>query len=244
MNELMGLNIFDIVVIALILLLSIKGLINGFTKELFGAIGLIGGIFVASYFNSVVADYIYTNITDAISIKVLKLISLVLIFVLFWSIISAIGKGISHLSSDDYISVASRLGGMLIKMVKLFFIFSLIVYAFSTKPQVQKDFKDTIESSKLFPILQKAGSSILNMAVSSSNLSSDSNQTTNINSDSNKTIKKDNSKDSNKSVELNSSRDKTDLNTKKEEVKKVESNTTATYSDSNLTDSNGTQHYR
>ena len=39
---------FDLVVVALVLVLGIKGLLNGFIKEIFGIIGLIGGVIVAS----------------------------------------------------------------------------------------------------------------------------------------------------------------------------------------------------
>jgi len=166
MTEIMGLNIFDIVVIGLILLLSIKGLLNGFTKELFGAIGLIGGIFVASYFHKTVAEYIHNNLTDAISINVLNLLSLVIIFVLFLTLATYIGKGVALIgSNDDNISATSRLGGMLIKIIKLFFIFALIVFAFSTKPQVAEKFKDTLDNSKIYPLLKNAGATILNMPI-------------------------------------------------------------------------------
>jgi len=179
MTEIMGLNIFDIVVLALILLLSIKGLISGFTKELFSAIGLIGGIFVASYLHKDVANYIYTNLTNAVSIKLLNLISLIVIFVLFFIIAKYIGKGLSLISSDDYISATSRFAGMIIKMFTLFFVFSLIVYAFSTREQVVEKFKDTLSSSKLYPLLKETGATILNMPIISnvSNSKNESNST-------------------------------------------------------------------
>ena len=165
MTEIMGLNIFDIAVIGLILLLSIKGLLNGFTKELFGAIGLIGGIFVASYFHKTVAEYVHNNITDTLSINALNVIALIVIFVLFLLVITYIGKGIALIGNDDHISTTSRLGGMLIKIIKLFFIFALIVFGFSSKPKVAEKFKDTLSSSKLYPLLKSAGASILNLPV-------------------------------------------------------------------------------
>ena len=165
MTQILGLNIFDIVVIGLILLLSIKGLLNGFTKELFGAIGLIGGIFVASYFHKTVAEYVHNNITDALSINALNLLSLIVIFVLFLIVVTYIGKGVALIGDSESISATSRLGGMLIKIIKLFFIFALIVFAFSTKPQVAQKFKDTLDSSKLYPLLKNAGATILNMPI-------------------------------------------------------------------------------
>ena len=44
---------FDIIVIALVLILGVKGIINGLIKETFGLIGLIGGLVVASRFSDV-----------------------------------------------------------------------------------------------------------------------------------------------------------------------------------------------
>ena len=45
----MDLNYFDMAVGSIVLLLGLKGLLNGFSKELFGLIGIVGGLFVASH---------------------------------------------------------------------------------------------------------------------------------------------------------------------------------------------------
>jgi len=179
MNEIMGVNIFDAVVVALILLLSIKGLMSGFTKELFSAIGLIGGLYAASYFSGDVAHYIYSNLTDALSIPLLKLIATVLIFIVVWYGASLIGRGIALIGDSEYLSTTSRLAGMFVKMVALFLIFSLITFALSTKPQVSERFKDTLSQSKLYPLLRDTGAAILNMSLSpSSEAKSETNRTT------------------------------------------------------------------
>jgi len=164
MSEVMGVNIVDIVVVVLILLLSIKGLISGFTKELFSAIGLIGGLFAATYFNTQVAQMIHDQVAGAVSMDLLKLIATVVIFVAVWYIANLIGKGLALLGDSEFLSTTSRLGGMLIKMLALFFIFSLITFALSTKPQVAERFKDTLEKSKLYPLLRDTGAYILHMS--------------------------------------------------------------------------------
>ena len=165
MTEVMGFNIFDIVVIALILLLSIKGLLSGFTKELFSAIGLIGGLYAATLFNTDAAQYIYSNVTDALSVPVLKLIATVVIFLVVWYVASLIGRGLSLIGDSEYISTTSRLAGMFVKMVTLFLVFSLITFALSTKPQVSERFKDTLSQSKLYPLLRDVGAAILNISL-------------------------------------------------------------------------------
>ena len=44
----MEFNYFDIIVSVIVLFLGLKGIINGFFKELFGLLGIVAGIFVAS----------------------------------------------------------------------------------------------------------------------------------------------------------------------------------------------------
>ena len=213
MSQLAGLNIFDIVVIALILLLSIRGLLEGFTKEFFSAIGLIGGVFVASYFHKMVATYLHDNFLSSLSIKLLNIISLVLIFVVFFYLIKLISKGVQLIGNDETISATSRLGGMIVKMLKLFFVFSLIVYAFSTKPQVTEKFKDTLSSSKVFPLLKNTGAAILGMPIISNISTNSSSSSVDNNDSSNSAI-----------VTDNNSSEATDKNTTttKEEASKAE----------------------
>ncbi|HGZ70979.1 MAG TPA: CvpA family protein [Nitratifractor sp.] len=164
MSEVMGINIVDLVVVLLILLLSIKGLMSGFAKELLNAIGLIGGLFAATYFSGQLSEFIYSNLTDALSMNLLKVISTVLIFIVVWYVANLIGKGIALTGNSEYLSTTSRLAGMFIKMLALFFIFSLITFALSTKPQVAERFKDTLDKSKLYPLLKNTGAAILNMS--------------------------------------------------------------------------------
>ena len=49
---------FDIIVIAVVVILGIKGVINGLIKEIFGLIGIIGGVIVASRNANLVGEQI------------------------------------------------------------------------------------------------------------------------------------------------------------------------------------------
>jgi len=158
----LGFNLFDAVVVGLIILLSLKGLLSGFTKELFNAIGLIGGLFVASYYKKDLANYLHDNFLNTLSMPLLELLSLLAIFIAIFIVAKLLYKIIESVSSNDYLSGASRLGGMLIKMITLFFVFSLIVFGLSSKPQVVNKFKNTLENSKLYPLLKSSGALILN----------------------------------------------------------------------------------
>ena len=176
MDSLFNINIFDAVVLGLIVLLSIKGLLSGFLKEFFNSIALIGALAVASLYKSEVAQYTKEYLNLNLSAQLLELISLIVVFLLVFLLVKAIYKIINSFLDED-ISTPSRLLGMIIKMATLFFVFSLIVYGLSSKPQVAEKFKDTLDKSKLYPILKNTGATILNMPTIDSATTTDTNST-------------------------------------------------------------------
>ncbi len=209
--ENLGFNLFDAVVVGLILLLSIKGIISGFTKELFSSLGLIGGLFVASLYKNEVAQYLKDNFLHDISAPLLNLISFLSIFILIFIAFKLIYKLISMIFSDDYISATSRFAGMLIKMITLFFILAIITFGLSSNPNVFDKLKNYTEGSRLFPLLKNTGKFILNpnsdLNIPNSN-STDKNTSINtinkeINNTDTNTSKQINDLDDNKSVEDN-----------------------------------------
>jgi len=190
MDNLLNINMFDAVVIGLILLLSIKGLLSGFLKEFFNSLALIGGLFVASMYKSEVAQYAKEYLNLDLSKNLLELISLIVIFLVSFLVVKAIFKIIDSFLSED-LSLSSRLLGMIIKMFTLFFVFSLIVYGLSSKPQVTDKLKDTLNSSKLYPLLKNTGATILNMP--ETNISSDNITVNAVSTNNTDTNKKDDS---------------------------------------------------
>ena len=81
----MELNYFDLVVGIIILLLGLKGIINGFFKELFGLIGIIGGIFVASRLGDSVGSLISDTIFKFESHAAITFVGFVSPLIIFWA---------------------------------------------------------------------------------------------------------------------------------------------------------------
>ena len=52
-----NISIFDIISLSLIFILGIKGVINGFIKEVFGLVGIVGGIFTATEASAIAILY-------------------------------------------------------------------------------------------------------------------------------------------------------------------------------------------
>lgn len=90
-----NISMFDVISITLILILGIKGIINGFVKEVFGLIGIIGGIYFASRYapeaGGLINDHIY-HFSNQASMYLFGFIG---VLVVFW--VSSIFLGISLL---------------------------------------------------------------------------------------------------------------------------------------------------
>jgi len=158
------LNTFDIIILILILLMSIKGFINGFLRELFGFIGLIGGIFVASRTAEPIAKYIDTNILHLDNFSALKLIGFLAVLASVWMIISFIGNLIVGISKKQPHNILNSFLGFLTAGIKYFLIFSLIISAIFRTPLIKDNVAGKISGSKLYPTLNTVGSNLINLA--------------------------------------------------------------------------------
>jgi len=150
----------DIIVMSLVIIMSIKGYINGFLREFFGLIGLIGGIFVASRASTWIAKYIDANVYHISNFAALKLIAFVLVLAIVWGLVSFIGAFFSDMPGDNK-SIANKLFGILTAGLKYFFIFALVVSALFKNPMIKNNMKKKIKSSQLYPVLDNVGSIII-----------------------------------------------------------------------------------
>ena len=101
---------FDIIVIALVLILGVKGIINGLIKESFGLIGLIGGLVVASRFSDVAESFISKNIYKFENPSFLQFVAFIGLWLVFWLVCLLVGKFLSKIVSVSGLVFLDRLG--------------------------------------------------------------------------------------------------------------------------------------
>ena len=164
MNILMGLNAIDITIIVLVLLMSIKGMMNGFLREFFGFIGLIGGIFIASRLADTIAKAIDTNLFHLENFAALKLIGFLAVLASVWGLCVFIGNIVVGVTKDTPHSALDRFFGFLIAGTKYFLIFALILSALFRSPLVKENMTKSIKQSQLYPLLDSVGATLINLA--------------------------------------------------------------------------------
>ena len=156
-------NYFDITIGAIILILGIKGFMNGFIKEVFGLVGLIGGVYFASRLAPSAATFIDKNFLHIENIALLKLLGFLAILIIIWLSATILGSIFSKLTNASGLSFLNRLFGFIAGGGKYFLIFALIVTALSNITLVKDNLEKFVKDSVLYPYLEKAGSTIINL---------------------------------------------------------------------------------
>jgi len=157
----MEINYFDLIVGSIILLLGLKGILNGFFKEVFGLIGIIGGIFVASRAGDSVGQYLSDAIFNFSNQSAISFTGFLATLAAFWLLMIAIGFGFKKLSSLSGLGHLDKVLGFIFGSSKFFFIAAVIASAAYNIKALKPTIDSTMQNSILFPVLVETGKFIM-----------------------------------------------------------------------------------
>ena len=161
--EFIGFHVVDIVIVALAAFLAIKGLVNGFSKELLNFITIVGGVLVAARYNETVVQFINEQeLVPVIPEEFSKIIGFVVIIVSIWLLISFISSIITKLTSRPS-GFLSRLFGYILSAARYLFIFSLIIFGVSQSDFFKESATKFKAETQLFEPMSQIGAQILNI---------------------------------------------------------------------------------
>ena len=160
-----NINIFDLIVVALITILGLKGLFRGFTKEFFALIGIVGGVFVASRLSKDAGE-IVNSIIPMQNDNTILLAGFVASLVVFWIIAYIVGSFFSKILKMSGLGIVDRILGFIFGAGKIFLLFSIISYAVSQVKMINDNIQPKLETSVVFPLLQQTGSYIIKLDTS------------------------------------------------------------------------------
>jgi len=156
-------NYFDVTISAIVLILGIKGFMNGFIKEIFGLAGLVAGVYFGSRFADTAATFINDNFLQMQNPTLLKLLGFLAVLIIVWLGATLLGSILSKLSSVSGLSFINRLFGFIAGGGKYFIIFALIVTALSNVTLVKENLGKYVKNSVLYPYLVEVGSKIIHL---------------------------------------------------------------------------------
>ncbi len=157
----MDLNYFDIIASSIILLLGLKGILNGFFKEVFGLLGIVGGIFIASRFGPDVGEYLNSLVFNFDNKGAVGFTGFLATLAVFWLLMIMVGAIFKKLSSMSGLGVFDRILGFVFGASKFFLIAAVIAHAIYNIQSFRSTVDSAMQNSYLFPILTQTGSVIM-----------------------------------------------------------------------------------
>lgn len=155
-------SLFDLIIIAITLLLGLKGLFRGFIKEVFGLLGIVGAIFVASRISKELGDLI-APILVLENEATIKLIGFIVALVVVWLVIYSAGVVVSKIFSASGLGAIDRIFGFIFGALKIFLIFAVIAYALYQVQSFKKVIDEKFANSIVMPHLLSVGSFIIKL---------------------------------------------------------------------------------
>ena len=152
----------DMVIIGLVFFLSLKGLVNGFIKEFFNFIGLIGGVYFASRMNMVVGEFVSGNVFPIKDEPFLKLAGFVSVFLAIW-IFSNLVSSIFEKTLPEEVSFVSRILGYALTILRYIAIFAIIITSIQNVELIAEKLTKHSADSQVIPTLNEIGVDLLNM---------------------------------------------------------------------------------
>ena len=161
--SMMDFNYFDVTIASIILILGIKGFMQGFIKEAFGLLGLVAGVYFASRLADTAAAFIDTNFLHLENTSLLKLIGFLVILTIIWLGATIIGAIFSKLTTQSGLGFINRLLGFIVGGGKYFLIFALIITALANVTLVKDNLEKYVKDSVLYPYLKESGAYLINL---------------------------------------------------------------------------------
>ena len=180
--DIMGFHIVDVIIVGLIAFLAIKGLVNGFTKELLNFITIVGGVLLAARYNEKVVALINEQQILPITIPddFTKLVGFIVIVISIWIVIGFFSSILTRVTSEVN-SFFSRLIGYLLSAARYLFIFTLIIFGISQSDFFKESATKFKTETQLFEPMTQIGAKILNIDLNTTEEENNSSNLTDIN---------------------------------------------------------------
>jgi len=156
-------SMFDIISLALVLILGIKGIINGFVKEVFGLLGIIGGIYFASRYASEAGKMISSHFFAFSNQASLYLFGFIAVLIVVWITCIFLGYLIAQALSLSGLSMIDKLAGFVVGSMKIFLVFAVLAVTLSNIAFIKSKIEPYVVNSMMFPLFLETGNYIVKL---------------------------------------------------------------------------------
>ncbi len=160
-----NISFFDLGVGVLLLIFGLKGLFSGFIKEVFGLLGIVGGIFIASRYADTVGNFIDNSIYHIANKSSVYFIGFLIALLTFWLASLLVGFLTTKLIGLSGLGLVNRLMGFLVGSLKIFLLFSILIFALRSMELFRDNIDNKLKNSYIYPYLIKSGDYIVRLKI-------------------------------------------------------------------------------
>jgi len=147
-------NIFDIIIAALLLFGFVRGLLKGLFVEVASLVALIGGVYGAIHFSYFIGDYLKESVSW--TEEYISLAAFAGTFIIIIIIVAMLGKALTKFADFVSLGIINKILGAVFGALKIGLILSIVFIFFSkmndTIPFVKKE---TLQNSILYKPVKK-----------------------------------------------------------------------------------------
>ena len=165
-------NIFDIVILVLLLFGFVRGLTKGLFVEVASLVALIGGVYGAIYFSYFVGDYLEESVSW--SEKNISLAAFAITFIIIVVAVGMAGKMLTKIADYAALGLVNKIAGGVFGLLKIGLILS-VIFIFFDRMNKTITFVDeeTIEESVLYESVKSIAPTIFPSIIRSSGTEED-----------------------------------------------------------------------
>ncbi|MDG2151371.1 MAG: CvpA family protein [Polaribacter sp.] len=152
-------NIFDIIITALLLFGFVRGLVKGLFVEVASLAALIGGVYGAIHFSYLISNFLKEYVTW--NTEYISLAAFAITFIVIIVVISLLGKALTKIANFASLGIINKILGGVFGVLKIGLILSVVFIFFGkmndTIPFIEKQ---TLEESILYSPVKKIAPTI------------------------------------------------------------------------------------
>ncbi|WP_258108173.1 CvpA family protein [Campylobacter lari] len=153
---------FDVFVLGLTVILGLKGLVSGLFKEIFGLLGIVGGVLLASRYAKEMAEIINNNFYAIENENLAIFAGFLVLLIVIWIACMALGNILSKMFSMSGLGFIDRIGGFLFGSAKIFLIFAILVACINNIEFLNSSLEKYANNSHTLNLLRQTGEYIMN----------------------------------------------------------------------------------
>ena len=152
-------NIVDVVIVALILLVAIRGYLRGLFREVFSLLGLVVGFFFAARYHTSVS--LFWQDSWQFSPMLLQVLSFISLFFVIYLLFNIVGLLLHRSAHFLFLGTFNRLGGVLIGAGKAAVLLGLVVFVLISRDWIPENMATSVKEAKLVQPLFEFGDEVV-----------------------------------------------------------------------------------